>query len=160
MVKKVVRRPECVIVSYEREGKLHDIRAKRLVMTLSLPLAGKIEFVPGLSHERRGLIAESEMGRVNKIIIAFKRPWWREQGLSGEFISDAGPLALGYDRCYEPDGFYGLVVFCAAKRAAEWDKKVNIDYGFTFHRQISLTVILKDQATTHGRMLEPAPSRV
>lgn len=123
VVKKVVRHADSVVISYERNGVMEHVKASRVVMTLSLPLAGKIEFVPGPSFERRGLISESAMGRVRKIVMAFKSPWWRDRGFSGEFISDKGPLSLGYDRSYLPDKFYGLVLFCAGDCAVEWDKK-------------------------------------
>ncbi len=44
--------------------------------------------VPGASFERRQLCGAMSMGQVIKVLMAFKRPFWRETGLSGEFISD------------------------------------------------------------------------
>jgi monoamine oxidase len=93
VAKKIVRTGSGVTVQYLRHGQLHELTARRVVIAMSPPLSAKIEVVPGLSFERRQLCAAMEMGKVVKVLVAFKTPFWREDGLSGEFISDIGPLA-------------------------------------------------------------------
>jgi monoamine oxidase len=60
------------------------------------------------------------MGQVIKVLVSFKRAFWREAGLSGEFISDKGPLTVAYDRCDMDSKFYAIVAFCAGAAVKSW----------------------------------------
>jgi monoamine oxidase len=123
IVKKVVRQPDKVDVIYAVNDKEEILTASRVVLALSPTLASKIEIDPSPSRERIGLSNDMQMGRVNKVIISFGKPWWRDLGFSGKFMSNEGPFSLGYDRSYPKDNFYALVAFCAAEAAETWNTK-------------------------------------
>jgi monoamine oxidase len=39
------------------------------------------------------------MGSIIKCVLAYERPFWRQAGLSGEAVSDRGPVRLVFDAC-------------------------------------------------------------
>ncbi|KCV72466.1 hypothetical protein H696_00062 [Fonticula alba] len=91
--------------------------AKRVIMALPPTLYPTIEFCPPLPAPKMHLAQRMPMGCVIKTMTFFKRPYWREKGLSGTIIDDQGPLALTYDDC-QPDGSCpALVGFIVAGRA-------------------------------------------
>lgn len=68
------------------------LSADRAVLALAPPLAAGIEFSPALPPARLQLQSRMMMGSVIKALVAYERPFWREQGWSGEVISDRGPF--------------------------------------------------------------------
>ncbi len=69
-----------------------EIRASRLIVALPPALAAHINFQPALPSARIQLHTRMPMGSVIKALIAYERPFWREQGLSGEVASDQQPF--------------------------------------------------------------------
>jgi monoamine oxidase len=49
------------------------------------------------------------MGSVFKCMAVYDKPFWREQGLSGNATSDTGPVKLTYDNA-PPDGSPGVLL--------------------------------------------------
>jgi monoamine oxidase len=59
------------------------------------------------------------MGCVIKVIVSYAEAWWRAAGLSGQTVSDSGPLVATYDDC-TPDGHFALVGFINGREALKW----------------------------------------
>lgn len=78
-------------------GAGFEIRAKRVVLTLPPPLLSELQLTPELPSPRTRLLSRLRMGSVVKCVLLYERPFWREQGLSGETWSDSGPLTSTYD---------------------------------------------------------------
>jgi monoamine oxidase len=88
---------------------------------LAIPprLAGRVHFTPSLSP-----IALQQMANVPtwmaahaKYVARYARPFWREQGLSGDAFSHVGPLAEIHDACNESgSALFGFVGIDAAGR--------------------------------------------
>jgi monoamine oxidase len=57
------------------------------------------------------------MGSVIKCVIAYSRPFWREGGLSGEALSDAGPLRAVFDDSSHDGAHAALVGFIVGDEA-------------------------------------------
>lgn len=119
-VKRVEQQQETGIceVRYVQRGANKVLRCRRVIMAMSPPLCNKIAFSPPLSEARRHLAADMDTGKVIKVLVGFRKPFWREMGMSGEFISDVGPLSLAYDRSH--NGLHALVAFCAGPATAKW----------------------------------------
>ncbi len=57
------------------------------------------------------------MGAALKAVAFYGKPFWREQGLSGLVVSDAGPVSWLYDNCW-PDPSPAMLVGFVTGRAA------------------------------------------
>lgn len=94
------------------------LRARTLVVAVPPALARGIDFAPALPPERAALHADMPMGSVVKCVVAYERPFWREQGFSGEVVLDRGPLRMLFDDC-GPDGTHPALVAFAVGSAAK-----------------------------------------
>lgn len=95
-------------------------KAKRVIVALPPSLChNRIYYFPHVDTARSRLAQRMSMGTIFKVNIYYKKPFWREKGLSGQIMSDSEPLMLTYDAS-PPDLSYGaLVGFCAGKHAIE-----------------------------------------
>lgn len=84
-------------------------RAARAIVTVPLPLTARIRYDPALPPRRDALAQRSPMGSVIKYWVAYREPFWRRRGLSGEVTSDRSPTDGFYDGS-PPDGSVGLLV--------------------------------------------------
>lgn len=73
-----------------------DLLARRAVVALPPPLALRLTMTPRLV-EREQLVTRMPMGAVIKTNVVYDRPFWREQGLSGQAASDRHPASITYD---------------------------------------------------------------
>lgn len=97
-----------------------EFAARRVVLAVPPPLAGRIRYDPALPAPRDALTQRMPMGSVIKVVAAFERPFWRERGLSGELLSDQGPVGLAFDDSSEDGSRAALVGFMLGARAREW----------------------------------------
>jgi monoamine oxidase len=74
-----------------------EVEAKQVVVALPPALSAKIEFDPPLPEGRRRLVQQLRPGRLTKCMALYERPFWRDDGLSGEAVTDAGPVTLTFD---------------------------------------------------------------
>ena len=61
--------------------------------------ASRISYSPPLSRERKILFSKAFMGSYAKMIILYKKAYWREKGFSGEMATDCkdSPIVYAYD---------------------------------------------------------------
>lgn len=91
-----------------RHGK-GTVRARRVVVALPPPLCGGIAFPAGLPAERTAVHGSWRMGALTKCFAVFDEPFWRQQGRTGEALSDTGPATIVFD-VSPPDGATGILV--------------------------------------------------
>jgi monoamine oxidase len=89
-------------------GDRFEVRARRVVLTAPPQLVAEIDFTPTLPSARKRTLSQLKMGAVVKSALLYERPFWRDQGLSGEMWSDLGPLTGTYDTT-EPGCAQGLL---------------------------------------------------
>lgn len=87
-------------------------RCKDVIVAVSPTIAGKIAYTPPLDATpaetlRTTLTSNMKMGRTIKSFLIYKRPWWREQGFSGNTMSthlDIGryPMDWALDNVWDP----------------------------------------------------------
>jgi monoamine oxidase len=95
------------------------VRARRAVVAIAPPLAGRIVYDPPLPGHRDQLTQRMPLGTVAKCMAIYDEPFWRGQGLSGQATSDTGPVKLTYDNS-PPDGTPGVLLgFLEGARARE-----------------------------------------
>jgi monoamine oxidase len=95
------------------------VHAKRVVVTVPPALVATIEFDPFPS--RRMQIAERfPQGNIAKAELLYGRPFWRDSGLSGQAISDVGPLRATFDNT-PPSGAPGILFgFIGGHETRSW----------------------------------------
>lgn len=106
-------------------GKSIEIEAKVAVMALPPRLAiDAIEMIPALSQFR-----ESELSAIPtwmaghaKVIAIYREAFWREQGFSGDVISQRGPLREIHDASPAIGGPFALFGFLGIPAAQRFDR--------------------------------------
>jgi monoamine oxidase len=99
----------------QREGSVRivadgvEVEARRAILALPPAIAGGIEFDPALPEPRRRLAERLRPGALTKCIALYEEPFWRADGLSGESVTDAGPVTLTFD-CSPRDGSAGVML--------------------------------------------------
>lgn len=94
--------------------------ARRVIVTAPPPIAARIDYSPPLSAQRDGFTQRMPMGSVIKVIVAYSRPFWREQGLSGLVISDKTEFGPWFDRGTPLTKGGALVGFFDGAPARRW----------------------------------------
>jgi monoamine oxidase len=95
-------------------------RARKLIVTASPALLPRIEWHPRLPEAWADLARRAQLGNVAKVHAVYERPFWRDDGLSGEVVSDDGPVEFVYDSS-PPSGTPGVLVgFVLAGHARRW----------------------------------------
>ena len=92
------------------------IRARHAVVAVSPALAGRWHWGRHLSADRDALAQRMPMGAYMKAAVAYDRPWWRDNALSGIAYADTGPLQMVVDATN--DGEPGGVLACFITGAA------------------------------------------
>jgi monoamine oxidase len=96
------------------------IRARRVIVAVPPTLAGRIAYDPPLPARRDQLTQRMPQGTVIKTMAIYERPFWREQGLSGQAASDGGPARVVFDNS-PPDGSPGVLLgFLEGRLARQW----------------------------------------
>jgi monoamine oxidase len=86
-----------------------EVEAARAIVALPPAIAARIEFDPPLPSERSELGRQLRPGRLNKCMALYEEPFWRSDGLSGEAVTDAGPVTLTFDASPR-DGSMGVLL--------------------------------------------------
>ena len=95
-------------------------RARRLIVTVPPALLGKIDWQPALPVARARLAEQSPMGSVIKAVVAYDRPFWRANGLSGEAVSHRLPFNTVFDASWPESKGGALVGFFDGAAALEY----------------------------------------
>ena len=96
------------------------VRARRAIVAVPPALAGRVAYEPPLPAQRDQLTQRMPQGTVIKTMAIYERPFWREQGLSGQATSDAGPARVVFDNS-PPDGSPGVLLgFLEGRLARQW----------------------------------------
>jgi monoamine oxidase len=117
-----VRRVEHGSAGVALSGGPATVRARRAILAIPPALAGRLDYDPALPAVRDGLTQRMAQGTVVKCMAVYERPFWREEGLSGEATSCDGPVSVSYDNS-PPDGSPGVLLGFlegdAARRATD-----------------------------------------
>ncbi|WP_068923806.1 flavin monoamine oxidase family protein [Planobispora rosea] len=100
----------------------HTIEARYVIVTASPTHRSTIEFTPALPERHYGLSRSWRLGALSKAFVAYDRPFWRDEGLSGEGMSDDETVFLTFDVSPAADGPGILMVFCDGRGFDAYDK--------------------------------------
>jgi monoamine oxidase len=118
-VREIAQRRRGVEVESDRA----TVRAERCIVTVPPALAGRIEYDPPLPGLRDQLTQRLPMGSVIKCHAVYDRPFWRDDGLTGQATSDTGPARITFDNS-PPSGRPGVLLgFIEGQEAREWGRR-------------------------------------
>jgi monoamine oxidase len=96
---------------------------KRVIVAVPPSLAQRIAYQPGLPTLRRQLFQHMPMGTLIKAEVFYDKPFWRAKGLSGQGLTDEGPVSVTFD-ISPPDGKPGILMgFIGGDRARVFQKQ-------------------------------------
>ncbi|NYG54826.1 flavin monoamine oxidase family protein [Nocardioides perillae] len=85
------------------------VRASRVVVAAPPPLVLDVDWFPRLPHRRTQLLRQMGMGELMKCDAVYRRPFWRDAGLSGFGLNDSGAVRVAFDNC-PSDGSPGVLL--------------------------------------------------
>ncbi|MEU4828782.1 FAD-dependent oxidoreductase [Actinomadura sp. NPDC023710] len=103
------------VILHSRSG---SVRARRAIISLPLPLSGRIQYDPPLSVARDSLAQRASLGSSIKFHAIYEEPFWREDGWSGRTADPAGAVLATVDSTVTPEHGGILTGFLAAKASA------------------------------------------
>jgi monoamine oxidase len=86
-----------------------EVSAKHVIVAVPPTLAGRIDYEPGLPALRDQLTQRMPQGSAIKCQAIYSEPFWRKEGLSGQVISDQGPVKITFDNS-PPGGSPGVML--------------------------------------------------
>lgn len=118
-VKAIAQGPDSVTVYAQGQSW----PASYVVVAVPPALVAEIEFSPALPEKRQKLQTSMPMGSVIKCFASYPKPFWREQGLSGEAVSEGAVVSPVFDASPQ-DGSIGILVgFMDGDAAKKWSSK-------------------------------------
>jgi len=78
-----------------------SVNARRAIIAIPPALAGRLRYRPVLPGYRDQLTQHMPMGTVIKVHCLYDTPFWRDEGLSGQVVSDEGIIRITYDNSPE-----------------------------------------------------------
>ncbi len=97
-----------------------EFRAAHVVVAVPPVLAGRMHYDPALPARRDALTQRMPMGSVIKCVAAYREPFWRRAGYSGELLSDGDDIQLAFDDSSEDGSQAALVGFILGNAAKGW----------------------------------------
>jgi monoamine oxidase len=73
------------------------VKAKRAIVAVPPTLAGRIYYEPLLPFQRDQLTQRYGQGTLSKVAAVYDRPFWRDEGLTGQAIDTGGPVSATFD---------------------------------------------------------------
>lgn len=122
-VREIDQSGHTVVVKTEQDR----FEARRVIVALPPPLAGRIFYRPGLPANRDGLTQRAFMATTIKCHAVYPTPFWREKGLSGQVISDETVVDVTHDNS-PPSGQPGIMAgFLFGKHGRQWADQPEAD---------------------------------
>ena len=87
-------------------------KSKQIIVALAPTLAGRIMYDPPLPGVRDQLTQRMPQASAHKSFVIYDEPFWRDEGLNAQLISDAGPARMSNDSCM-PEGSGGPGIILA-----------------------------------------------
>jgi monoamine oxidase len=104
-------------VTVEADGVV--VRARRAIVAVAPTLAGRLVYDPPLPGFRDQLTQRMPLGTVAKCMAIYEEPFWRHEGLTGQGLSDTGPVKLTFDNSPSGGSPGVLLGFLEGRRARE-----------------------------------------
>lgn len=91
-------------------------------MSIPSAILRDVNISPPLPQPVRHVTDSSRLGHYNKVLVCYDRPWWRDLGYNGFFMSYDGPVNLARDTSVEGTRHYSLTCFVNGSHGERWSK--------------------------------------
>jgi monoamine oxidase len=96
------------------------VSGKRAILAMPPAIAGRILFHGGMTDLRDQLMQRIPQGTLRKFEAIYEKPFWRDKNLSGQCISNLGPIKVTFDASPK-DATPGVVLgFIGGTEARNW----------------------------------------
>lgn len=95
---------------------------RKCLLSIPSTMYKELGIFPRLPQPVQQVTNATILGDYNKAIFCYDRPWWRDQGFNGYFVSYAGPAILGRDTSVDEKYHYSLTCFVNGQRGRDWGK--------------------------------------
>ena len=96
------------------------VSGKRVIVAMPAALAGRIVYHGGMTDLRDQLMQRIPQGTLRKFEAIYEKPFWRDKNLSGQCISNIGPVKVTFDASPK-DGSPGVILgFIGGTEARKW----------------------------------------
>jgi monoamine oxidase len=92
-VRRIVQKNGRVTVTSDRS----TVTCKRVIVAIPPTLAGRIDYHPLMPPERDQLTQRYGQGTLTKVAAVYDKPFWRDQGLTGQAVSIDGLVSATFD---------------------------------------------------------------
>jgi monoamine oxidase len=102
-------------------GDGFEYQTKRVIVAIPPVLIREIEFRPSLPLKKQQLLHKLSMGIVGKVFGVYEKPFWRNNGFSGQVVADENaPFQTLFDSSPVNSEYGVLLAFCIGNRAREF----------------------------------------
>lgn len=117
-VQRIETSAEGVVVATADES----VAARTVIVAVPPALRERIRFAPALPPRYAQLSQRWPAGVLSKAYAIYDEPFWRRRDLSGQGLSDTGPVFITFDASPPGDNVPGVLLgFIGARYAREWD---------------------------------------
>lgn len=149
---KTIRQSESGVIVITDEL---EISASKVIVAVPPALCQKIHFEQPLPQRKAQLFQRMPMGAAMKCFAVYDKPFWRDKGFSGQFVSDRSPFHASFD-CSKPNeqGIFLLFVEGAHARdfielpPSERKAKVISELTYFFGREAENMIDYADKCWT------------
>jgi monoamine oxidase len=128
--------------------------ARKVILSIPSPLYKNIQFQPPLSGRADIASTSTHLGYYTKVILVYKRAWWKDSGLCGLSLSFHSPVVVARDTSSPADGQYSLTCFVNGSVGREWSKLGEQDRKSAVIDHVALMYGNAEEAKTPVMVLE------
>jgi monoamine oxidase len=99
------------------------VEAQWAILALPPTLAGRLRYRPALPAYRDQFTQRVPMGTVIKVQCLYERPFWREEGYSGQVTCDTGAVRITFDNSPEDSSSGVLMGFIEGDEGRIWGRR-------------------------------------
>jgi monoamine oxidase len=99
------------------------VEAQRAIVAIPPTLAGRIFYEPGLPPLRDQLTQHMPQGTLMKFEAVYPTPFWRAKGLTGQVVSENGPVKVTFDVTPESGSPGVMMGFIGGHEARVWEER-------------------------------------
>jgi monoamine oxidase len=95
---------------------------RKCILAIPSLMYQSLKISPPLPIRLQEITNSSILGDYTKVIVCYDRPWWRDHGHNGFFMSFCGPVSSARDTSVDKDRNYALTCFVNGQFGRDWNK--------------------------------------